>query len=319
MSRFLLYILIAALPETLSAQELFPLSEPASTMPGKTLGVKAFVQGYQEVNTYTRYMTMLRLMYGITPKLTVMLDATGSNHHSKLLPPDFPDHNTPQVGVKLPYLFNGVHAYAKYRFLSIDGEKKHLRVAAYAEYSYLNVAHDEAEPNLLDDTKGFGGGVIGTYLHNKFAVSGTAGLIFPSQYQGDVPDFIPGLPGIPATVKYGRALAYSVSFGYRILPLKYKNYDQLNLNLYCEFLGKAYEKARVYFDNIGQPGTPYEITGTGMQALAKGHYIEMHPGLQLIVKSNLRIDMSVGFPVYSKSYAHFYPMYTIGIQRYFYF
>lgn len=301
-----------------AAQELYPLTEPASTVPKQVLGVRIFNQSYLEPNNIYRNMTGLRLMYGATSKLTVMMNATVSNHHSKDLPPDFPDHNTPQVGVPLPMRFNGVNLYGKYRLLSRDGRNSHLRLAVYGEYSYLDVAHDEAEPNLMDDTKGWGAGIITTYLKNHFAVSFTGGIIVPSQYRGDVPDLIPGLPAIPATVKYGRAVNYSLSFGYLLFPKVYKNYDQPNLNVYVEFLGKSYERAKVYFDNIGQPGTPYEVTGSGMQALGKGHYVEVHPGIQAIIKSNLRVDLSVGFPVIGKSYAHFYPLYSVGIQRYFY-
>lgn len=302
------------------AQELFPMTEPASTMPQKVFGIRAFNQSYTEVNNKFRTLAGLRLMYGITPKLTVYLSATASNHHSKDLPPEFPDHNTPQIGVPLPMRFNGVNLYAKYRLYSRDGENSHFRIAAYGEGSYIDVAHDEAEPNLIDDTKGFGAGFITTYLKNHFAVSCTGGFILPSAYHGEVPDiFSGGLPSVPATVKYGKALNYSLSVGYLLLPRTYKSYKQTNINLYAELIGKSYEGAKIYFDNLGTPGTPYEVSGSGLQALSAGYYVEIHPGIQAIINSNLRIDLSVGFPLINKSYAHFYPLYTIGIQRYFYF
>jgi hypothetical protein len=318
MRTILLLLLCSMGTARLEAQELFPLTEPASTMPKQVLGARIMSQQYLEPNDQYRNMTGIRLMYGVTSKLTVMLNATVSNHHSKDLPPDFPDHNTPQIGVPLPLRFNGVNIYAKYRLLSKDGQNSHFRIGAYAEYSYLDVAHDEAEPNLMDDTRGFGGGIIATYLKKHFAVSFTGGVILPADYHGKVPDLLVGLPAVPATVQYGRAANYSLSFGYLLLPKVYKNYNQTNLNLYIELLGKSYERAKVFFDNLGQPGTPYEVTGAGMQALSAGHYIEVHPGIQAIIKSNLRIDLSVGFPMVRKSYAHFYPLYSIGIQRYFY-
>lgn len=307
-----------------SAQELFPMTQPASTMPKNVLGIRAFADDYKEPNNQYKNLFGLRLMYGVTSKLSVMLSATVSNHHDTLLPPDFPDHNTPQIGVKLPYQFNGLHAYAQYRFLSIDGEHSHIRAAAYAESSWLNVAHDEAEPNLMDDTKGYGGGFIVTGLKNRFAISATGGFIIPSMYKGDVPDQIAGLPPVPAKVVYGRAVNYSLSLGYLLFPRQYKSYNQTNINLYLEFIGKSYEGARIYFQNIGQPGSYYEITGLitglGLQALSAGHYVEIHPGVQAIIKSNLRIDLSIGYPFINKSWAHyFYPLYTIGIQRYFFF
>lgn len=311
--------LLACSIATAGAQELFPLNEPASTMPGKVLGIRAFSQHYEEVNDVRRHLYGLRLMYGLTPKLTVMAGATISNHHSKQLPPDFPDHNTPQVGVPLPYLFNGVNFYAKYRFFSHDAQNQHLRLAAYAQYSHLNVAHDEAESNLNDDTRGFGAGLIGTYLYRHFAMSFNGGIILPSQYKGEVPDIIPGLPSVPARVVYGKAWQYNLSFGYLLLPQRYRNYRQTNLNLYLEFIGKSYAGAQVFFENLGQPGTAYEVTGRGREVLSRNYYVEAHPGIQAIIRSNLRVDLSVGFPLIRKSYAHFYPLYSIGIQRYFYF
>jgi len=301
------------------AQELYPMTEPASSVPAGVLGIRAYSQSYAEVHHQFRNLFALKAMYGVTAKLSVMVTGTVSNHHSKLLPPDFPDHNTPQIGVALPYRFNGVHAYAKYRFLSKDAPKKHFRMAAYAEYGFVQVAHDEAEPSLLDDTRGFGAGIITTYLSNRFAASFTGGIVLPSAYKGDVPDFIPGLAGVPARVEYGRAAVYNLSFGYRLFPHTYTDYNQTNWNVYVEFLGKSYEAAQIFFENIGQPGSAYPVTGAAVPALGAGHYVEIHPGIQAIIRSNLRLDVSVGFPLIRKSYTHFYPLYSVGIQRYFFF
>jgi hypothetical protein len=248
-----------------------------------------------------------------------MLNATTSNHHSKQLPPEFPDHNTPQIGVRLPWRFNGLNVYAKYRVLSVDGEKTHFRIAAYGEASWLEVAHDEAEPDLLDDTKGIGGGLIATWLKDHFAASFTGGYIFPFDYHGGIPDWLGGgLPDVPATVQYGRAINYSLSLGYLLLPRRYSNYRQTNLNLYLEFLGKSYTAGRVFLENIGAPGRSYEIKGTAATVFAPNNYVEVHPGVQAILSSNLRVDFSAGFPLIGHSYAHYYPFYMVGIQRYFF-
>lgn len=209
--------------------------------------------------------------------------------------------------------------YAKYRLLSRDGDKKHFRIAGYATASWLQVAHDEAEPDLLDDTKGFGAGVITTWLKGHFAVSATGGCILPLDYHGGIPDeYGNGLPDVPATVKYGRAVNYSFSFGYLLLPRRYRDYRQTNINLYAEFVGKSYTDGQVFLENLGAPGATYEIKGTAVTVFAPNNYVEAHPGVQAIIGSNLRLDFSAGFPLLGRSYAHYYPFFTFGIQRYFY-
>ncbi len=257
-------------------------------------------------------------MYGLTPKLTVMLTADGSNHHNELLPPSYPSHNTPNVGVHHPYLFNGVDAYAKYRFLTIDGEHSHYRMALYGEYSYLNVAHDEGEPTLLDDTKGAGAGLISTLLKGHFAASFNGGFIYPFRYKGSIPDFASGLPPVPTIITYGNAITYNLSFGYLLYPRVYKNYDQPNINLYLEFLGKTYGATQVQVSNILHPDQYYTESTSGVPVLQAGNYVEVHPGAQCIIRSNFRVDASVGFPFINRSYVHYTPVYTVGVQRYFY-
>ncbi|MCW3086509.1 MAG: hypothetical protein JWP12_3875 [Bacteroidetes bacterium] len=303
------------------AQELYPLNEPASNVPKGVLGVRAFDDTYKEINQ-ARNLMGLRLMYGLLPRLTIMATASVSNHHDRNFPANLVSHTHNgnqstystgnfQRGLVYPYLFTGIYLYAKYRFISVDGEQKHFRMAAYGEWSNVKVAHDETEPDLLDDTKGFGGGLITTYLNHHFAVSLTSGVIIPGAYNGLSPDLYGG-PLVPTEIKYGRAVKYNVSFGYLLFPRKYENYDQGNWNLYLEFMGKAYEGAKV---------TQYGVTPVPVSTplLKAGNYMDVCPGIQYIVKSNLRIDLSAEFPMINKSYAHFYPMVMLGVQRYFYF
>jgi hypothetical protein len=314
--RSLLIVLLLASGTGIHAQELFVHTEPASTMPKGVPGIRAFGQAYNEPGDHVRALTGLRIMYGVSSRLTVMATATASNHHGKTLPANFPHFNTPQIGVWLPWRFNGVNIYAKYRFWSRDGDHSHLRLAAYATASYLQVAHDEGEPDLTDDTKGVGAGIIATYLKNHFAVSFTGGAILPFDYVGDVPDWQPSLPGVPARVKYGKALNYSLSFGYLLYPRTYNSYRQVNINLYAEFLGKSYSRGQVFFENLGGNGGTYELSGTALTAFRANTYVEAHPAVQFLFNSNLRVDLGVGFPLISRSYVRYYPLYTVGIQRY---
>jgi hypothetical protein len=287
-------------------QELYPLNESASSVPKGAIGVRASTQNYNEVST-TRSLEVLRIMYGLTPKLSITATGSISNHHSKKLPPDLITHShtgnqtnyyTQSIlrGVSYPYLFNGIHVFAKYRMLSFDKQNEHVRMALYAEWSNVAQAHDEAEPNLMDDTGGYGGGAIATWLKKRFAVSLTYGFIKPNSYSETQPDYTGG-PDLPTTIYYGDASKYSLSFGYRLSPKYYTDYNQANWNVYVELMGKKYDAAKVVQNGV-------EIT-TQAIALTSGSYMEIHPGIQRIVKSNLRIDFSVGFSLAGYSYVHF--------------
>ena len=309
-------VILLCLSHLACAQELFPMTEPASNVPKGTLGVRFFDETYNEIDRL-RNLLALRVMYGLTPRLTIEATPTLSNHHNKQLPVDFPTHNTPQIGVDHPYLFNGVDFYAKYRFLSLDDRNSHFRAALYGEYSTVKVAHDEAEPTLQDDNRGYGGGLIGTYLKNHFAASVTVGIIVPFKYNGYVPDPIPDLPGVPATITYGKGYNYSLSFGYLLSPASYTSYRQTSWSVYMEFLGKDYDAMQMEVGNVYYNTPKYAISTQGNRALQGGWYLEAYPGLQAIILSDLRVDFSIGFPAIGRSYAHFYPIYNLGVQRYF--
>jgi hypothetical protein len=303
---------------SLNAQELFPLCEPASNVPKGVLGFRAFSHSYKEYDVW-RNMSGIRVMYGLLPQLTLMANLTASNHHSTDLPTNLISHthlgnqtlyfvpNSPR-GISYSYLFNGVNLYAKFRFLSIDGFKTHFRVAAYAEWSNVNAAHDEAEPNLMDDTKGYGGGLLLTFLKNHFAASVTSGFIIPGSFSGTSQLSLGQT--VPVTIEYGRALVYNLSLGYLLYPRHYSGYEQVSINLYSEFMGKSYESAKVF-----QSGNEVPVETPFLKAAS---YIDVHPGIQFIFDANTRLDLSIGMPLLQRSYTHFYPYFYIGLQRYFY-
>lgn len=303
------------------AQELFPLNEPASNVPKGVLGIRAMGETFKELNQYRNQFSM-RIMYGALPRLSVMATIGISNHHDKNFPANLVTHTHNgnqtvyttgnfQRGLNYSYRSNGIYLFAKYRFVSKDGTHSHLRMAMYAEGAYVQQAHDEAEPNLMGDTKGVGAGLITTCLKRHFAISLTSGFIIPGSYDGLSPD-VNGGPMIPTKIAYGRALVYNLSMGYLLFPQVYKDYDQVNVNVYLELLGKANEAAQVQqYGNVSVPiNTPL---------LDKGNYIDFAPGIQCIFKSNLRMDFSVKLPLINKSYARFYPVFQVGVQRYFYF
>lgn len=293
------------------------MSEPASTLPKNTLGVRLLSETYKEIRQW-RNMSYLRLMYGVTPRLSVYLSAIASNHHGDKMPLEFPFHNTPERGKFYPYKWNGGHLYLKYRFFSIDGQNSHFRMAAFAEAAYVKATHHETEPDLEGgDNSGLGLGMIATGLKNNFAISLTAGAILPFKYLGYSPDPLPTLPDIPIRVQYGSALEYQFSLGYRLLPVRYKNYQQGNLNVYLAFSGKVFGAAKVDMF-YGQPNEYYLHNEQYPPALQAGWFMDISPGIQYIIQSNLRIDLSCTFHGFGFSYARLYPVYTVGIQRYFY-
>lgn len=321
MRKWLFFIPVYFFQFSIVAQELFPLNEPASNVPKGVLGVRVFGETYREIGIYRR-MGVLRLMYGVTPKLTVMASVAATNHHGKHLPPDLVTHthvgsqtiySTQNIrrGVDYPYSVNGIYLFAKYRFLTFDEQHKHFRMALYGEWSNVNSPHDEAEPNLMDDTKGYGGGLIMTYLKYHLAISLTSGVVIPGKYEETVPVLHAGSLVTHTELYYGRAVKYNLSFGYLLFPKEVKDYEQNNFNIYMEFIGKSYEAARIMQDDV-------ELESK-TSALRAGYYVEVRPGIQEIINSNLRIDFSVGFNLINRSYVHPYPIYMVGIQRYFYF
>ena len=308
------------------AQELFIRNEPASTVPKGTLGIRMYDQTYPEKagdSSLYRNLGVLRVMYGATSKLTVMMNVSVSNHHDRYLPQDLVNHDhsggggistgTPEKAVPYPYLFNGFDFYAKYRFLTFDGANSHFRLAAWAEGSKLFIPSHEAEPELLDLTSGVAGGFIATYLQKHFAASLTTGYIHPTGYSGPAYDKYGG--NYPVNVHYGYGVQYNLSFGYLLLPHHYTGYNQMNWNLYLEFTGKSYGAAKI----VQRDGTQLDTIPITAPLLKAGNYIDVNPGIQCIIRSNLRIEASMGFHLLHESYAHLYPLYMVGVQRYFYF
>lgn len=297
------------------AQELYPLSEPASNIPKNVLGIRVFSETYKEVNQW-RNLTTLRWMYGLTPKLSVYLTGFASNHHGKKLPEGFPFHNSPERGASYPYKFNGGNLYAKYRFLTIDKQNEHFRMAAYGEAACVNETHHESEPNVgMGDNAGFSGGVIATYLYQKFAVSLTLGGTLPANYAGDALDDVTGLPDLPVMLRYGRSLDYKLSFGYLIYPTHYSSFKETNINLYVEFLGKKYGAARAKVFN-GLPNAYWLNNKQYPIGLQAGWYLDVAPSVQAIFNSNLRVEFAMTMPFFAKSYARMYPVYSLGVQYY---
>ena len=298
------------------AQELYPNSEPASTLGKNVLGVRSIWETYNE-NGRQRHQFSLRLMYGVTKNFSLYIQPSVSNHHAAFLPGDFTLHShlgnqiitsipNKVFGRKYPYLFGGVYAYGKYRFLSVDGDHRHFRMAAYAAYSTAHLAHDIAEPNPDGDTGGFEGGLIATELNHRFSATLSGGLILPKKYnETHTYDTI-----VTTTIAYANAITYQLSLGYLLYPKIFRDYHQPNYSIYIELHGKSYGKAAVV-----QNGEPAILEST---TLYGWNYVDADLGFQTIINSNTRIDLSIEVQLINRSWDHFYPLYHIGLQHYFY-
>jgi len=316
--KYYVIILASLLYFNSTAQELFPLAEPASSVPKGVLGFRGMGQFYQEFSQ-TRKMFAIRALYGVTSKLSVEVTASGSNHHDTLLPNNLLYHthtasgmnvysaNAVPLGLPFPFLFAGFNFYAKYRIFSHDDEKSHFRIALFADYSTVKAAHDEAEPELLDDSPGYEVGFIATKLVDRLAISLTTGYINSSYFSEYQWQYI--WPAQTTILQYGNALDYSLSIGYRFFPNKYSgDYSQNNFNIYMEFTGKWYGGATVSVNDV--------VASIHTPLLEEGYYIDANPGIQWIINSNSRVDLSVGYHILNKSYDHFYPIYNLGFQSY---
>jgi hypothetical protein len=312
--KYIRVLLFLLLPFAAVSQELFPCTEPASTMPKGIAGLRYLNENFkEEPSRRTKYWHAIRLMYGITGKFQVMLTGSVSNHHTKKIPADLSNYfmNHHQVNyIPNPALFEGLNLYFRYRWLSIDKNRRHTRVAFFGEAGKSFMAHTEAEAALNGDVSGAGGGVIATQLINKFAVSFTASFVYPLVFKD---------PKQEITFRSGNTYSYNVSLGYRIWPAAYSSYKNLNINLYCEFLNRKYDAAV-----MTQKGDPYDFEvykwfdKNIYYSLQENFYSEIRPSLQFIINSNNRIDLGFASPVYSKSYIHFYPMIFLSLQKYFY-
>ncbi|RYZ62187.1 MAG: hypothetical protein EOO14_03000 [Chitinophagaceae bacterium] len=76
-----------------------------------------------------------------------------------------------------------------------------------------------------------------------------------------------------------QSLNYSLSAGYLLLPVEYKDYDQTNLNLYVELLGGR---------NFKLPGETY--------------FVDLAPSLQAIFNSTAKLNVGYRFQLGSDIY-----------------
>lgn len=294
----------------LKAQEFFPYAQTASTQPKNVLGIRFGYENYKELPSQRpRYWNELKLIYGLRHNLTTSLSLSASNHHQKVFPADialfFQQHHQRSYPQN-PYQIEGLIASVKYRWLSIDRRQKHVRMSVYGRIAKSFVPHDEAEARLGDNS-GIEGGWVGTALLKRFAISISNGYIIPFSYKDKAKQI---------EFKYGNAAYLNLSLGYRLIPSRYSDYNNLNVNIFLECINKVYDKAQMTVEGQNYPFDDFinydQYIYNSLQANA---YSELRPSVQLIFFSTTRIDIGVAQPLFSQSYLHFYPMYFIALQK----
>jgi hypothetical protein len=256
----IIYLFISCfMIKTAYTQELYVFSEPASNMPSHSLSAKLnYRSPVSKYNNYYKQRYTPELMFGVNSKW--MLHASGT----------FSDFYSPVVR------WESVKGYAKYRFYSNDDVHRHFRMAAFAEGSYSRNPFYYGDINMDGDNSGVQAGLIATQLVNKLAVSATASVIKVFADEGEHAGHL------GHSLK---ALYYSLSAGYLLLPVEYTSYKQMNLN--------------IYFETIGMKGFD-----------AGDYMLDLAPALQFIFNSNLKVNLGARLQVMGN-------MLRVGEQNYY--
>ncbi|QXV66134.1 hypothetical protein INP83_03300 [Mucilaginibacter sp. 21P] len=240
-------------------QELYVNTEPASNMAARSLGIRIENQGFFNPNFKNR--TTLEAMFGASGKLML---------HGAAYVSDF---YQPQQR------FEGASFYGKYRFLSVDDVHRHFRGSVFGKVATSRNPYQMQELALEGDNSGVQGGLVFTQLLHKFALSASGSYIH----------------GLNSANPYGNitgareAIGYTLSAGYLLLPKKYENYNQVNVNLYAELLGKS------------NPGYGQS-------------YLDVAPAIQFIFNSVCRLDLSYRTPLYNNMLRNSANMYLLRFE-----
>lgn len=243
------------------AQELYVFTEPASNMPANTFSprLRVITAARENRPVFQRYIP--EIMFGISKKLLVHAATTFAN----------------QQWNKVSW--EGAYLYTKYRFYSADDVHKHFRMAAFAQGGYSKNPMYYDEISVQGDNSGVEAGLIATQLINKLAVSGTASYV-KALFNNAEHDY---------HEVAGWAINYTLSAGYLILPVEYKNYDQLNVNLYGELLAQQTFGKRTW-------------------------YIDAAPSIQFIFKSNARLNLGYRFQLNGNAERNVEKSFLIGLE-----
>lgn len=217
--------LILVFATRVEGQELFVYTEPASTMPARSISVKlsGLFMSAQAWHDQSMQRVMPEVRFGVSRKFMLHTGLTFANMHTD------------------NFAWESIYSYGQYRFLSHDELHAHFRMAAFLEGSYSRAPFHNDEVNLDGDKSGIRGGIIATQLWNRMAVSASAShtqILDESRNNKSV---------IYTPSRIYQAMSYSLSTGYLLFPAEYRDYRQTNLNLYAEFLSQQSLDRKAWF------------------------------------------------------------------------
>jgi hypothetical protein len=96
-----------------------------------------------------------------------------------------------------------------------------------------------------------------------------------------LPDYLPA-----------NAVNYSLSAGYLVLPRSYRSYEQTNLNLYVELLGKA-----------------------NTDGVSRSQYLDIAPAIQFIFNSVTRLDLSYRTQLFGDMSRNVFNTFTLRFEH----
>lgn len=209
--RQLFYFLFLIYANQLQAQELFVVTEPASSMPagsistdvGQTLMKREIKKGYD-------YHLFPEVSWGINKNWMVRSTIFLSNRTQELK-------------------YEGASLYTKYRFFSLDEIHSHFRIAAFGRFSINKSDIHQEMIETMGHNSGYEAGLIFTKLIKRVAVSSSF------SYERAL-DNEPNNP-FPES-QSNNATNYSLSIGRLFYPKQYNHFNQTNVNLMIEFLGQ---------------------------------------------------------------------------------
>ncbi len=260
------------------SQELYIVSHAAANLSRKRIEFRNNIMSY---DNFKYYHNSFAVNYGLLGNLTL--------------------YNEVFYTLEDGYEFFGNYEFAaRYRFHDIDKRNYHIRfalqsgalipvnskpiVSGQVEYElhpghtvkYYNFVNDITVPSIdfhTTDNYTIKNDLIVTNLIDKFAATGEMG------FNINIPknDF-----------KFGNYFDWTLAFGYLVIPRQYKDFDDVNVNLYLE------NKAYYFFKNkfLGS-----EIANSG------GFRLDSYIGIQSIFFSSLMLELSYKIPVHSNEYA----------------